>query len=162
MSPDTRYLEKHEISTVSEFDEIPTVSEFDEISIVSEFDEIQLVTRFHETILTVKSISSSKIWKNFRFSTCTITSITVLPFFKKIDFFPSFTVVTLDRACRSQDVVVLGKERSLFLCFTMRELGEDNCEKGGTLSHLIPTCNLIMKFLALGLSLMDVAFCRTV
>ena len=32
---------------------------------------------------------------------------------------------------------------NLFLCFIMRELGEDDCEKGGVLSHLRPTCNII-------------------
>ena len=37
-----------------------------------------------------------------------------------------------------------GNKGTLFLCFTMRELGEDGCEKGGTLSHLRPTCNLIV------------------
>ena len=46
-------------------------------------------------------------------------------------------------ACRSLDVVVWGNKRSLFPCFTMKELGEDSCEKGGALSHIGPTCNLI-------------------
>ena len=32
---------------------------------------------------------------------------------------------------------------SLFLCFSMRLLGEDDCEKGGGLSHLRSTCNII-------------------
>ena len=36
-----------------------------------------------------------------------------------------------------------GNKGSLFLCFTIRELGEDDCEKGGVLSHLRLTCNLI-------------------
>ena len=45
------------------------------------------VTRFRETIPTVKSVSSSEIWKNLRFS----TEITVLPFLRKIEFFPDFT-----------------------------------------------------------------------
>ena len=46
-------------------------------------------------------------------------------------------------ACRSPDVVVWGNKMNLFLCFTMRELGEDDYEKGGVLSHLRPTCNII-------------------
>ena len=33
-------------------------------------------------------------------------------------------------ACRSLDVVVWGNKENLFPCFTMRELGEDNYEKG--------------------------------
>ena len=45
------------------------------------------VTRFRDTIPTVNSISSSDIWKNSRFS----NEITVLPFFRKIEFFPGFT-----------------------------------------------------------------------
>ena len=39
--------------------------------------------------------------------------------------------------------MLYGKKGSLFMCFTMRELGEDDSEKGGALSHLRPTCNLI-------------------
>ena len=40
----------------------------------------------------VKSISSSEISKNSRFSTYTIVAITVFPFFfRKIEFFPGFT-----------------------------------------------------------------------
>ena len=30
-----------------------------------------------------------------------------------------------------------------FHVFTTRELGEEGCEKGGVLSHVRPTCNLI-------------------
>ena len=37
----------------------------------------------------------------------------------------------------------MGNKASLFLCFSMRELGEDTSEKGGALSHLRLTCNLI-------------------
>ena len=36
-----------------------------------------------------------------------------------------------------------GNKVSLFLYFTIRKLGEDNCEKGGVVSHLRPTYNLI-------------------
>ena len=36
-----------------------------------------------------------------------------------------------------------GDKGSLFPCFTMRELIEDGCGKGGVLSHIRPTCNLI-------------------
>ena len=42
-----------------------------------------------------------------------------------------------------QDVVVWEIKGSLFPCFTMTELGEKGWEKGGVLSHRIPTCNLI-------------------
>ena len=37
----------------------------------------------------------------------------------------------------------MGNKRSLFPCFTMKELGEDGCEKGRALSHIRPTSNLI-------------------
>ena len=37
----------------------------------------------------------------------------------------------------------MGNEESLFPCFTMREFGENGCEKGGVLSHIRPMCNLI-------------------
>ena len=36
-----------------------------------------------------------------------------------------------------------GNKGSLFPCFTMRELGEEDSEKGGALSHIRPMCNLI-------------------
>ena len=36
-----------------------------------------------------------------------------------------------------------GNKGTLFLCFTVIELGEDGSEKGGALSHLRPTCNQI-------------------
>ena len=36
-----------------------------------------------------------------------------------------------------------GNKGSLFPCFTMREKGEDDCEKEEALSHIRPTCNLI-------------------
>ena len=45
--------------------------------------------------------------------------------------------------CRSIDVDMLGNKGSLFPCFTMRELGEDDYEKGEALSYIRPTCNLI-------------------
>ena len=38
--------------------------------------------------------------------------------------------------CRSPDVDVWGSKGSLFPCFTIRELGEDDCKKNGSLvSH---------------------------
>ena len=43
----------------------------------------------------------------------------------------------------SPNVVVWGNKGSLFSCFTMRELGEEDCKKGAALSHIRPTCNLI-------------------
>ena len=46
-------------------------------------------------------------------------------------------------AYRGLDVVVWGNKWSLFPCFTMIELGDDECEKMGALSHIRPTCNLI-------------------
>ena len=46
-------------------------------------------------------------------------------------------------ACMSPYVIVWGNKGSLFPCFTMRELGEDGCEKGRALSHIRPTCYLI-------------------
>ena len=46
-------------------------------------------------------------------------------------------------ACKGPDIVVWGNKGSLFPCFTMRELGEDDCEKGGALSHIRSTHNLI-------------------
>ena len=36
-----------------------------------------------------------------------------------------------------------GNKKSLFICFTIRKLGEDDRKKGGVLSHLRPTHNLI-------------------
>ena len=36
-----------------------------------------------------------------------------------------------------------GNKGSLFLCFSMSYLGEDDFENRGALSHLRPTCNLI-------------------
>ena len=36
-----------------------------------------------------------------------------------------------------------GNKERLFPCFTMRDLGEDDCEKGGALSYIRPTYNLI-------------------
>ena len=46
-------------------------------------------------------------------------------------------------ACKSLDVIIWGNKGSLFLCFTMRELGEADCEKGRVSSHIRLTCNLI-------------------
>ena len=43
----------------------------------------------------------------------------------------------------SSNVIVWGNKMSLFPCFTIRELGEDSCEKGVALSHIRPTYNLI-------------------
>ena len=40
------------------------------------------VTRLHENIPTVKSVSSSEIYKNFRF----LAEITILPYFRKLKF----------------------------------------------------------------------------
>ena len=36
-----------------------------------------------------------------------------------------------------------GNKERLFSCVTMRELGEDDYEKGGALSRIRPTYNLI-------------------
>ena len=47
------------------------------------------VTRLHENIPTVKSVSSSEIYKNTRF----FAEITILPFFRKCKIFSGFTVV---------------------------------------------------------------------
>ena len=53
-----------------------------QIPTVSEFNEFDMVARFCETIPTVKSVSSSEIYKNSGF----LTEITILPFFKKLEF----------------------------------------------------------------------------
>ena len=42
----------------------------------------------------------------------------------------------------SPDVVV-GVIKGDYFYVTLRELGEEDCKKGGALSHIIPTCNLI-------------------
>ena len=58
--------------------------------------KFDLVTRFGEKILTVKSIFSSEIYKISRFS----IEITVLPFLRKIEFFPGFKLcMTLGGTC---------------------------------------------------------------
>ena len=44
--------------------------------------KFNVVARFRETIPTVKSVSSSEIYKNFEF----FTEITVLLFFRKLEF----------------------------------------------------------------------------
>ena len=92
-TPDTRCLEKREISSVSEFDKIPTVSEFDEIrrgSLIlrdDSNDEVHFIIRYQE-----------KFW--------VLTEITILPFFKKFEFSR-----VLQREL-SFDLVCLGFQRS--------------------------------------------------
>ena len=56
-----------------------------------------------------------------------------------------------------------GNKESLFPCFIMRELGEDDCEKGGALSHIRPTYTLIyiVEFLVSRLNLTNIGFCLT-
>ena len=51
--------------------------------------KFDMVARFRETIPTVKSISSSEIYKNSRF----LTEITILPFFDKIIIFSGLQLV---------------------------------------------------------------------
>ena len=53
------------------------------------------VTRFRETNPTVNSVSSSKIYKIYRFSTYTIIEIYRFTLFRKISFFSGFTLWTL-------------------------------------------------------------------
>ena len=50
--------------------------------------KFDMVTRFRETIPTVKSVSSSEIYKNFGF----FIEITILPFFRKSGFSWGFTM----------------------------------------------------------------------
>ena len=49
------------------------------------------VTRFRETIPMVKSVLSSNIYKNSRFSIVLLRQLSFCHFFSKIEFFPGFT-----------------------------------------------------------------------
>ena len=50
------------------------------------------VTRFHDINSTVKSVLSSEILKISYFLPALLRQNTVLPFFRKIDFFLGFTI----------------------------------------------------------------------
>ena len=45
--------------------------------------------------------------------------------------------------CERVEGFIWGNKGNLFSCLTMRELGEDSCEKMGVLSHIRSTCKLI-------------------
>ena len=66
---------RHPTPSASKNVQIPTVSEFD------------VVARFRKTIPTVKSVSSSEIYKKIQI----FTEITNFPFFEKIRFARGFT-----------------------------------------------------------------------
>ena len=65
--------------------------------------KFDLVTRFRETISTVKSVSSTELSKIFKFP----TEITFLPFFRKIEFFPGFTNISVMSNLNKQTLYIV-------------------------------------------------------
>ena len=101
--PTPRYIEKREISTVSEFDEIRRGNYISR-------DEFNCKVRF-----IIRDL------ENFQFS----IEITVLPFFRKIEFFPGFTSMLIDPLTKGLPICVFQEHVTLMgllgaenLCFS--------------------------------------------